>query len=62
MRQMWILLAFLLDAYASVAQSLIGYFLGAGRIAAARRAAGFSLAWGLATGVIASALMMALEW
>jgi MATE family multidrug resistance protein len=61
MRQMWMLLAFVLDAYASVAQSLIGYFLGAGRRDMARRVAGVSLAWGFATGVLVTGLMIAIE-
>jgi MATE family multidrug resistance protein len=61
MRQMWMLLAFLLDAYASAAQSLIAYFLGAGLRDTARQVAAVSLGWGLATGVLVSALMLAIE-
>ena len=61
LRQMWMLLAFLLDAYASVAQSLIGYFLGAGRSELARRVAGVSVSWGLATGALVAIAMLALE-
>ena len=61
LRQMWMLLAFLLDAYASVAQSLIGYFLGAGRVEVARRVAAVSLTWGLATGALVAVALLALE-
>lgn len=60
-RQMWMLLAFLLDAYASVAQSLIGYFLGAGRPAVARRVASVSVAWAVGTGALLAVFMIALE-
>jgi MATE family multidrug resistance protein len=49
-RQIWMLLAFLLDAYAATTQSLIAYFRGAGRAQLARRVAGVGVLWGLATG------------
>ncbi len=49
-RQVWLFTAFVLDAYAATAQSLIGYFLGANRVAQARRVAGVASGWGLATG------------
>jgi len=49
-RQVWVLTALLLDAYAATAQTLVGYFLGAGRVALARRVALVGCAWGLATG------------
>lgn len=60
-RQMWMLLAFLLDAYASVAQSLIAYFLGAGQLATARRVARVSMTWALVTGALVAVLMIAIE-
>jgi len=50
-RQVWILTALVLDAYAATAQSLVGYFLGAGSVALARRAAAVGCQWALATGV-----------
>ena len=53
-RQIWMLLAFLLDAYAASAQTLVAYFCGAGRTDLARRVAGVSVVWGLATGVALS--------
>ena len=50
LRQLWMFLAFLLDAYAVTAQSLIGYFLGATRIDLARQAARIACRWALGTG------------
>ena len=50
LRQLWMFLAFLLDAYAVTAQSLIGYFLGATRMDMARRAARLACWWALSTG------------
>jgi len=58
-RSVWMLTAFLLDAYAVVAQSLVGYFVGAGRIDLARRVAGVCIVWSLATGVAATVAMLA---
>ena len=49
-RQIWMLLAFLLDAYAASTQSLVAYFRGAERIEVARRVAGVGVVWGLVTG------------
>jgi len=49
-RQVWTFLAFLLDAYASAAQSLVGWFLGAGARAVARRVATVTCGWGVVTG------------
>jgi MATE family multidrug resistance protein len=56
-RQLWMLLAFLLDAWAASAQSLIAWFLGAGRLDQARRVARVSLAWALGTGAVLSVLL-----
>jgi MATE family multidrug resistance protein len=50
-RQVWILTAFALDAFAASAQSLVGYFVGAGQVARARRVAGVAVAWGTGLGV-----------
>ena len=50
LRQLWMFLAFLLDAYAVTAQSLIGYFLGATRVDIARQAARLACRWALITG------------
>jgi MATE family multidrug resistance protein len=55
-RQMWMLTAFLLDAYAASAQSLVGYFLGADRRDLARRVAIVGCAWGVGTGALLAVL------
>jgi len=57
-RQVWLLTALALDAYAATAQSLVGYFLGAGRKDLARRVCGVACAWGVATGAILSVGML----
>ena len=58
-RQVWLLTALLLDAFAATSQTLVGFFLGAGRVAVARRAAAVGCAWGGATGVLLAAAMLA---
>lgn len=60
-RQIWMFSAFLLDAYATAAQSLVSGFLGAGRIDLARRVAGVSFGWGITTGVGIMLAMLATE-
>ncbi len=60
-RQVWIFVAFVLDAYAHAAQSLVGYFLGASRPALARRVAAVTCGWGVATGLVLTALLLAIE-
>jgi MATE family multidrug resistance protein len=57
-RQVWMFSAFVLDAFAATAQSLIGYFVGAARIDAARRVAAVGCLWGLATGAIITVAMI----
>ncbi len=56
-RQFWILSALLLDAFGAAAQSLIGYFIGAGQRVYARRAATVACLWGAGAGI---ALMIAM--
>lgn len=56
-RQVWTLTALLLDAFAATAQSLIGYFLGAGSIALARRVAWVTTLWSVACGGLLTASM-----
>ncbi|MFQ5718374.1 MAG: MATE family efflux transporter [Acidobacteriota bacterium] len=51
-RQVWMLSAMTLDAFAAAAQSLVGYFLGAARRDVARRVAGVACAWSVATGIV----------
>jgi len=58
-RQVWTLTALLLDAYAATAQTLVGYFLGAGRAAVARRVATVACGWGAATGMLLTLAMLA---
>jgi len=58
-RQFWILSALLLDAFGAAAQSLIGFFLGAGQIRYARRAAAVACLWGAGTGVALAIVMLA---
>jgi MATE family multidrug resistance protein len=60
-RQSWILSAFLLDAWAASAQSLVGFFVGAREIAIARRVATISCGWALLTGVALVVVMFGLE-
>ncbi|MBE2238698.1 MAG: MATE family efflux transporter [Caldilineaceae bacterium] len=51
-RQFWIFAALGLDALAITAQSLVGYFLGAGWVTQARRVAGIAALWSVALGVL----------
>ncbi|MGD8470802.1 MAG: MATE family efflux transporter [Desulfobacteraceae bacterium] len=56
-RQIWVFTALFLDAYAITGQSLIGFFVGPGRLEQARRVARLVCAWSAATGFILSAAM-----
>jgi len=58
-RTVWIFTAFLLDAYASTAQSLVGFFLGQSAYDSARRVARLACGWGFATGIAVALLMWA---
>jgi MATE family multidrug resistance protein len=60
-RQIWLLTALVLDSYAATAQSLVGYFLGARRVALARRVAGVAAVWSLGTGFALALAMLAGE-
>ena len=51
-RQVWLLSAFMLDAWATAAQSLVGTSFGAGRVLLARRVASTAAAWSLGTGIV----------
>ncbi len=57
-RQVWLLTALILDAFAATAQSLVSYFLGAGQRATARRVAAVACQWSLASGVLLAAGML----
>ncbi|MEM6338245.1 MAG: MATE family efflux transporter, partial [Bacteroidota bacterium] len=62
-RQVWVFTALFLDAFALTAQSLVGYFYGAGAIRDARRVAGIAVVWSLATGIgLAGAMLMGERW
>ena len=56
-RQVWVFTALFLDAYAITGQSLIGFFVGPGRLEQARRVARLVCTWSAATGVVLSAAM-----
>jgi len=60
-RQVWLLTAFVLDAFAASSQSLVGYFVGARQLALARRVARIACGWGLLTGVALTAMMLLAE-
>jgi MATE family multidrug resistance protein len=60
-RQVWLLTALVLDAFAATSQSLVGYFLGARRVALARRVAQIACGWGLLTGLTLAAVMLLAE-
>jgi MATE family multidrug resistance protein len=51
-RQVWTLTALLLDGFAATAQSLVGYFIGAGSVALARRVAWVTTLWAVAVGAL----------
>ncbi len=61
LRQIWLLTALLLDAYAATAQSLVGYFLGATRVRFARRVAKVACVWALGTGFVLMLAMLLTE-
>jgi len=58
-RQFWILSALLLDAFGAAAQSLIGFFLGAGQLRYARHAAAVACLWGTGAGIALMIVMIA---
>ena len=60
-RQVWFLSALALDAFAATGQSLVGFFLGAGQMPAARHVARVVTAWSLATGVLLTLAMLVTE-
>jgi MATE family multidrug resistance protein len=58
-RQVWMFTALFLDAFAITAQSLVGYFVGAGDVAEARRVAATALRWSIGIGVVLGAGLLA---
>jgi len=59
-RQAYLFSAFIMEAYAITAQSLVGYFLGAGELETARRVARISTLWSLVTGIILTVALVLL--
>ncbi len=57
-RQVWVFTALFLDAAAITAQSLIGWFVGSGRIDDARRVAAFVCLWSTVLGVMLTAVLL----
>lgn len=58
-RTIWMLTAFLLDAFAATAQSLVGYFVGAERRVVARRVAFIACGWAAGSGALLAVLLWA---
>lgn len=61
-RQLWIFSALVLEAFATTAQSLVGYFYGSGRLAEARRVAKVAMGWSVGVGVVLAAGMWLGRW
>jgi putative MATE family efflux protein len=59
--QLFFFLALVLDAYAIAAQTLVGHALGAGRPAEARATARRVALWGLGTGLLVAAVLLAVR-
>jgi putative MATE family efflux protein len=59
--QLWFFLALVLDAYAIAAQTLVGHALGARRAVDARATVRTVLLWGVGTGAVVGALLLALR-
>lgn len=57
-RQIWLLTALILDAYAASSQSLVAYFAGAARVDLARRVARVACQWSTGTGLVLTGAML----
>lgn len=57
-RQVWFFTALVLEAFATTAQSLVGYFYGSQRIDYAKQVARITILWSLATGIILAVTML----
>jgi MATE family, multidrug efflux pump len=57
-RQVWLFTALLLDAFAVTAQSLVAWYLGAGRQTGARRVAAYCCGWSLIVGLALAVVML----
>ena len=58
-RQVWYFTALFVEAFATTAQSLVGYFYGSGQILYARRVALSTMRWSLISGVVLMVAMLA---
>ncbi len=58
-RQVWFFTALIVEAFATTAQSLVGYFYGSGQLEYARRVAISTMRWSLAAGVALLLAMLA---
>ena len=56
-RQVWVMSALLLDAFAISGQSLVGYFMGSGHLRAARQVARVVCQWSIGAGLAIAAAM-----
>lgn len=57
-RQVWFFTALVLEAFATTAQSLVGYFYGSDRLDYARRVAFMTTVWSLGTGIVLAVGML----
>ena len=57
-RQVWFFTALVLEAFATTAQSLIGYFFGSGKMREAKRVALTTTVWSLGTGIVLMIVML----
>ena len=60
-RQVWLLTAFVLDAFAASSHSLVGVFLGGDRKKTARKVARIASLWGFSTGLVLTLVLLVLE-
>ena len=62
-RQVWFFTALVLEAFATTAQSLVGYFYGSQRVDYAKQVAKITILWSLATGImLAVGMVIATNW
>ncbi len=62
-RQVWFFTALVLEAFATTAQSLVGYFYGAGSLTSAKRVASATMLWSLGAGVVLMfGLLLCTDW
>lgn len=57
-RQVWLFSSLIMEAFATTAQSLVGYFLGSMDVVTARRVARYVVWWSLGTGFVAIVFML----